>query len=71
MIQDSHLYPFGPDILSYRILNQTCLFVCFKGVIGTGALPGSPLCLTDVSIFAEIPTVVNSLCTIIVVWGTK
>ena len=67
MIQDSHLYPFGPDILSYRILNQTCLFVCFKGGIGTGACPGSPLCLTDVSIFAEIPKVVISLYTITVV----
>ena len=36
--------------------------------MGTGACPGSPLCLTDVYIFAEIPKVVNSLCTIIVVW---
>ena len=47
------MYPFGPDILSYCILNQTCLFVCFKGGIGTGACPGSPLCLTNMSVFAE------------------
>ena len=40
------------------------LFVCFKGGMGTGVYPGSPLCLTDMSIFAEIPKVVNSLCTI-------
>ena len=36
--------------------------------MGIGACPGSPLCLTDVSVFAEIPKVVNSLCTITVVW---
>ena len=39
------------------------MFVCFKGGMGTGACPGSPLWLTDVSVFAEIPKVVNSLCT--------
>ena len=43
------------------------MFVCFKGGMGTRACPGSPLCLTDVSVFAEIPKVVNSLCTITVV----
>ena len=43
------------------------LSVCFKGGVGTGAFPGSPLCLTGVSVFAEIPKVVNSLCIITVV----
>ena len=43
------------------------LFGCFKGGMGTGACPGSPLCLTDVSVFAEIPKVKNSLCIITVV----
>ena len=28
------------------------------------AWPGFPLCLMDVSLFAEIPKVMNSLCTI-------
>ena len=32
-----------------------CLFVCFKGRLGTGACPGSPLCLTNVSVFTEDP----------------
>ena len=36
--------------------------------MGTEACPVSPLCLTDVSVFAEIPKVVSSLCTITVVW---
>ena len=31
------------------------LFVCFKGGMGTGACSGSPLCLTNVSVFAEDP----------------
>ena len=33
--------------------NIVCLFVCFKGKMGTGACPGSPLCLKKVSVFAE------------------
>ena len=45
-----------------NILCSSCLFVCFKGVMGTSACPGSPFCLTDMSVFAEIPKVVNSLC---------
>ena len=32
-----------------------CLFVCFKGGMGTGACPGSPLYLTNVSVFTEDP----------------
>ena len=43
------------------------LFVCFKGGMGTGACPGSPLCLTNVSVFAEIPKVMKTLRTIAVV----
>ena len=39
-------------------------FVCFKGGMGTGVYPSSPLCLMDVSIIAEIPKVMSSLCTI-------
>ena len=31
------------------------LFVCFKGGMGTGACPGTTLCLTNVSVFAEDP----------------
>ena len=31
------------------------LLVCFKGGMGTGACPGSPLCLTNLSVFAEDP----------------
>ena len=42
------------------------LFVYFKD--GYRGLPWFPLCLTDVSVFAEIPKVKNSLCTITVVW---
>ena len=38
-----------------------CLFVCFKGGMGTGVCPGSPLCLTDISVYAKIPKVVNPL----------
>ena len=34
---------------------HTCFFVCFKGGMGTRVCPGFPLCLTDVSVFAEIP----------------
>ena len=43
------------------LTHPVCLFVCFKGGMGTGVCPGSLLCLTDMSIFAEIPKVVNSL----------
>ena len=42
-------------------------FVCFKGGMGDRVYPGSPirpLCLTGMSVFAEIPKVVSSLCTI-------
>ena len=39
-----------------------CLFVCLL-MVGW-VYPGSPLCLTDVSVFSEIPKVVNSLCII-------
>ena len=40
-----------------------CVFICFKGGMGTGACPSFPFCLRDVSVFAEIPLVLNSLCT--------
>ena len=36
-------------------------FVCSKGGMGTGAFPGSPLCLADGSVFAEIPKILNQL----------
>ena len=68
-------YNFLPKIIKpYFILNNKlniirCLFVvCFKGGMSTRAFLGFPLCLTDVSVFAEIPKVVRSLCTITVVW---
>ena len=54
--------------LSYENMNELLKlckvksFVCFKGRYQ--GFPGSPLCLTDMSVFAEIPKVVNSLCTI-------
>ena len=32
-----------------------CLFACFKGGMSTRVYPGSPLCLTDIFIFSEIP----------------
>ena len=67
-------YNFLPKIIKpYFILNTKlniirCLFVvCFKGGMITRAFLGFPLCLMDVSVFAEIPKVVNSLCTITVV----
>ena len=31
------------------------LFVCFKVGMGTGACPGYPLCLMNVSVFTEDP----------------
>ena len=31
------------------------MFVCFKGGMGTGACPGTPFCLSNVSVFAEDP----------------
>ena len=31
------------------------LFVCFKGGMGTRACPSSPLCLMNMSVFAEDP----------------
>ena len=47
------------------IATSKCLFVClFQGWDGYRGLPGSPLCLTNVSVFAEIPKVVNSLRTL-------
>ena len=58
--------------LSYENMNELLKlckvksFVCFKGRYQ--GFPGSPLCLTDVSVFAEIPKVVNSLRIITVVW---
>ena len=45
--------------------------VCFKGGMGTGACPASPLSLTHVSKFIQIHKVVNSLCTITVVWEPR
>ena len=50
------------DPLSIYFLD--CTFVCFKGRLDTQVYSSSPLCLTDVSIFAEIPKVVLSLCII-------
>ena len=48
--------------------NRNHAVVCFKRGMGTGACPSSPLCLMNVSVFAEIPKVVNSLGAITVVW---
>ena len=43
-------------------------FVClFQGWMGTGACPDSPLCLRDMSLFADIPKVMSSFCTTTVV----
>ena len=39
----------------------------FQGWDGYRGLPRLPLCLTNVSVFAEIPKFTNSLCTITVV----
>ena len=39
------------------VAQRLCLFVCFKGGIEVpGLTPIPPLCLTDVSVFAEFPS---------------
>ena len=54
----------GPSLIT---LARFCLFVCFKGGMGTWACHGSPLCLMNLLVFAEIPNIMNSLCIIRVV----
>ena len=62
-----------PKEPAIRGMLQRCLddknhaVVCFIGGMGTGACPGSPLFLMNLSVFAEIPKVVNPLHTITVV----
>ena len=42
-------------VSSTRFLIDFLVVVCFKSGMGTGACPGSPLWLTNVSVFAEDP----------------
>jgi hypothetical protein len=42
------------------LVKQHNLFVCFKGGMGTGFCPGSPLCLMDVSVLAvQLNSLIN------------
>ena len=51
----SRIYSQNPSFIHSWSMPLWTMFVCFKGRMGISACPSFPLCLIDVSVFAEIP----------------